>query len=109
VGEEESEAVRGNAIRREDQSLPWEEPDPPSSSAPSCSASTSPCRRLHPPRRRAAPPFFTDAYTTACCHRGENELPLPSVDTPTFEPGGTRRSNRATTPPPLVMPAIEPG
>jgi hypothetical protein len=87
VGEkEELEAACGNVVRREDQSRPWEEPAPPSSSAPASTASTSPRRRLLPSRRRAAPPFFTDACTTARGHQGENELPLPSVDAPAFEP-----------------------
>jgi hypothetical protein len=74
------EVVRGNAVRREDRSRPWEEPDPPSSSTPASSASTSLHHRLLPSRRRAAPPFFSDACTTARGHQGENE--------PAFEPRG---------------------
>jgi hypothetical protein len=76
------------AVRREDRSRPWEEPDPPSSRVPTSSASTSPRRCLLPSRRRAVPPFFTGACTTACGHQGENELPLPSMDAPAFEPRG---------------------
>jgi hypothetical protein len=35
-----------------------------------------------------APLLFTNACTTARGHQGENELPLSSVDAPTFEPRG---------------------
>jgi hypothetical protein len=76
------------AVRREDRSRPWEEPDPPSSRAPTSSASTLPRRRLLPSHRRAVPSFFTGACTTARGHQGENELPLPSMDAPAFEPRG---------------------
>jgi hypothetical protein len=66
--EEESEAVCGNAVRREDRSRPWEELDPPSWSAPASSASTSPRRHLLPPRHRTMSPFFTDACATTRGH-----------------------------------------
>jgi hypothetical protein len=72
---EELEAARGNAVRREDRSRPWEEPAPPSSSAPASTASTSPRSRLLPSHRRSASPFFTNACTTSRGHQGENELP----------------------------------
>jgi hypothetical protein len=104
------------AVRREDRSRSWEEPDPPSSRAPTSSASTSPRRRLLPSHRRAVPPIFTDACTTARGHQGENKLscplwtPRPSSrgerDARTAPP---RRSHRATVPLPLVMSAFEPG
>jgi hypothetical protein len=83
------EATRGHAVRREDQSRPWEEPVPPSSSVPASTASTPSRRRRLPPRRRAAPPFFTNACTMARGHQGENEhSPDPFVDAPAFEPRG---------------------
>jgi hypothetical protein len=104
---EELEAACGNAILREDWSHPWEEPAPPSSSAPTSTASTSPRRHLLPSRRRAAPPFFTDACTTARRHQGENELPLALCGCPGLRAEGER--DASTAPPPLVMPAIEPG
>jgi hypothetical protein len=84
---EELDAARGNAVRREDWSRPWEEPAPLSSSAPASTASTSPHRRHLPPRRRDAPPFFINACTTARGHQGENDLPH-FVDAPAFEPRG---------------------
>jgi hypothetical protein len=40
-GEEGLEGARGNAVRREDRSRSWEEPDLPSSSAPASTTSTS--------------------------------------------------------------------
>jgi hypothetical protein len=71
-------SARGSAVCREDWSRPWEEPDPPSSSAPASTASTTSTssRRCHlhlPPRRRATPPLFTNTCTTACGHQGEDE------------------------------------
>jgi hypothetical protein len=107
-------AVRGSAVRREDRSRPWEEPDPPSPSTPtsptSSTSSTPRRRRLRlPPRRRAAPPHFTNACTTACGHQGEDGHFPALVDAPAFEPRGNASPHRAAAPPPLVMPAIEPG
>jgi hypothetical protein len=106
--------VRGSAIRREDRSHPWEEPDPPSPSTPtSPTSSTSPTlrrRRLRlPPRRRATPPHFTNACTTARGHQDEDEHFPTLVDVPAFELRGNVPSHRAAAPPPLVMPAIVPG
>jgi hypothetical protein len=103
-------AVRGSAVRREDRSRPWEEPDPPSPSTPTSSTSSmSRCRRLRlPPRRRAVPPHFTDACTTARGHQGEDDHFPALVDAPAFEPRGNVSSLRAAAPP-LVMPAIVPG
>jgi hypothetical protein len=107
-------AARGSTVRSEDQSRPWEEPDPPSSSAPASTASStstpSRCRRLRlPPRRQAPPPHFTNACTTARGHQGEDEHSPALVDAPAFEPSGNVSPHRAAAPPPLVMPAIEPG
>jgi hypothetical protein len=56
-----------------------------------------------------APLLFTNACTTARGHQGENELPLSSVDAPTFEPRGTSPFATAPPRPPLVMPAFVPG
>jgi hypothetical protein len=107
-------AVRGSAVRREDRSRPWEEPDPPSPRAPASPASststTSRRRRLRlPPRRRVAPPHFTNACTTARGHQGEDEHSPALVDASAFEPRGNVSPHRAAASPPLVMPAIEPG
>jgi hypothetical protein len=79
------------AVRREDRSRPWEEPDLPSPRTPTSSASsTSPTSRRHlpllPPRRRTAPPHYTDASTLARGHRGEDNRFPPHVDAPAFEP-----------------------
>jgi hypothetical protein len=79
------------AVRREDRSRPWEEPDLPSPRTPTSSASsTSPTSRRHlpllPPRRRTAPPHYTDACTSARGHRGEDNRFPPHVDAPAFEP-----------------------
>jgi hypothetical protein len=80
----------GGAVRREDRSRPWEEPDPPSTRMPTSPTSSSPSTsRRHPrllPCRRAAPPLYTDACTTARGHRGENDRFPPLVDAPAFEP-----------------------
>jgi hypothetical protein len=69
----------GNAVLREGRSHPWEEPDPPSPSAPFSSASTSPSCRILPSRQRAAPPIFTDACTLIRGHSGEERSLLSSV------------------------------
>jgi hypothetical protein len=104
-------AVRGSAVRREDRSRPWEEPDPPSPRTPTSPASptssTSRRRLRLPPRRRAAPPHYTDACTTARGHQGEDVRFPAHVDAPTFEPRWNAQSLRAAAPP-LVMPAFVP-
>jgi hypothetical protein len=94
---EELEAARGNAVRREDRSRPWEEPAPPSSSAPASTASTSPRCRLFPSRQQVALPFFTNACTTARGHQGENELPPALCGRPSLRAEG--ECNARTAPP----------
>jgi hypothetical protein len=79
------------AVRREDRSRPWEEPDPPSPRTPTSPASsTSPTSRrrlpLLPPRQQAAPPHYTDACTRARGHQGEDDRFPAHVDAPAFEP-----------------------
>jgi hypothetical protein len=68
-------------------------------------------RRLRlPPRRRATPPLFTNACTTARGHQGEDEHSPALCGRPGLRAEGeTCRPHRAAAPPPLVMPAIEPG
>jgi hypothetical protein len=100
------------AVRREDRSCPWEEPDPPSTRRPtsptSSSSSTSRRRPRLLPRRRAAPPLYTDVCTTTRGHRGEDDRFPPHVDAPAFEPRWNSLLLR-TAAPPLVMPAFVPG
>jgi hypothetical protein len=91
------EGARGNAVRREGRSRPWEEPDPPSSSAPASTTSTSsPAvvfvflpsdepRHLTPPTL-ALRPVATKVRTST---------PLPFVDAPAFEPRGKRVARTA--------------
>jgi hypothetical protein len=102
----------GGAVRREDRSRPWEEPDPPSTRTPTSPTSSSPSTsRRRPrllPRRRAAPLLYTDACTTARGHRGENDRFPHPVDAPAFEPRWNAPFLRAAAPP-LVMPVFVPG
>jgi hypothetical protein len=112
-GEGEIGAVHGSAVRREDRSRPWEEPDPPSprtTTSPASSTSPTTRRRLPllPPRRRAAPPHYTNAYTSAHGHRDEDDRFPPLVVAPAIEPRWNAPMLRAAAPP-LVMPAFVPG
>jgi hypothetical protein len=112
-GEGGVELPMEGAVRREDRSRPWEEPDPPSPRTPTSPASsTSPMshRRLPllPPRGRAAPPHYTDTCTSARGHQGENNRFPTHVDAPAFETRWNAQSHRAAASL-LVMPAFVPG
>jgi hypothetical protein len=102
----------GGAARHEDRSRPWEEPDPPSTRAPtSPTSSSSSMSRRRPrllPRRQAAPPLYTDACSTARGHRGEDDRFPPLVVAPAIEPRWNAPMLRAAAPQ-LVMPAFVPG
>jgi hypothetical protein len=100
-GRRRSGAVCGGAVRREDRSRPWEEPDPQSPRTPTSPTSPTSSTLHHrlrlPPCRRVAPPHFTNACTTARGHQGEEGHFPALVDAPAFELRGDKPSLRAAS------------